>query len=236
MTTDIDPATNSETEPSSAGSPVEKSAVEFSTLEVDHDRWLESKRHAPEAVLYGGEEKIFAEQHDLPIVDEAATEPPLPQYSKAQSRFGRNSKTLWIISAILLFLILAAAIGGGVGGSLSAKKHHNNGSTSISSPTPSPTNSPPNTRPIYQNSGLAAMQWVDLNNTNHYRVYYQDASNAIMESAWDSNGTTWQVSQVSDPAFQVKPGTPIAAAAGYPHANYSYTLVCSSSIFRRHLS
>jgi hypothetical protein len=228
MATDYSPATISVTDSSSGASPMTKSNAEYSTLEVDHDRWLESQRSAPEAVHNPGEEKIIAEPHVWPIVNETATDPE----SKNRLICGLQPRTFWIISVISLFLLLAAAVGGGVGGSLAAKKHRNHRPAS----TPSATTGPTKIRPVYQNTGLAAMQWVDLDGINHYRVYYQDASNAVQESAWDSNDTSWQVSQVSDPTFKVKPGTPIAAAAGYPHANHSYTLVRDSLSLSRRMS
>lgn len=69
------------------------------------------------------------------------------------------------------------------------------------------------------------MQWTDLNGTLRKRLYYQDSNDKIRESAWDNNtsfDTTWKVNAISDPA---KPGTPIAAVAGYPHASHNYSLV-----------
>ncbi|KAL8879575.1 MAG: hypothetical protein Q9192_008205, partial [Flavoplaca navasiana] len=77
----------------------------------------------------------------------------------------------------------------------------------------------------YTNTGLAALQWTDLNRTLHKRVYYQDAMNKLRESAWDNSTasrTPWRINTISN---AVKPGTPLAAAAGYPHANYSFSPV-----------
>ncbi|KAL8634537.1 MAG: hypothetical protein Q9228_007868, partial [Teloschistes exilis] len=69
------------------------------------------------------------------------------------------------------------------------------------------------------------MQWTDLEGTSHKRIYYQDKSAKIRESAWDNGSpfdAAWQVTTISD---AVKPGTHIAAAAGYPHADYDYSPV-----------
>ena len=69
------------------------------------------------------------------------------------------------------------------------------------------------------------MQWTDQNGTLHKRVYYQGKDNKLRESAWDNStapDTPWQIDTISDP---VKPVTPIAATAGYPHASYNYSLV-----------
>jgi len=41
----------------------------------------------------------------------------------------------------------------------------------------------------------------------------------IINTAFD---TVWKINIISD---AVKPGTPIAALAGYPHASYNYSLV-----------
>ena len=71
---------------------------------------------------------------------------------------------------------------------------------------------------------MAAIQWTDLNGTAHKRVYYQDQNNKIVESAWDNSSTfdAWEVNTISD---AVKPSTPIAAVAGYPHVSHNYSLV-----------
>jgi hypothetical protein len=74
-------------------------------------------------------------------------------------------------------------------------------------------------------SGMAATQWLDLDGIRHYRVYFQDRRNAILESAWDSNSTGWRVSEVANPDLKVQNQSSLGAAAGWPHANYSWTHV-----------
>jgi len=138
-------------------------------------------------------------------------------------------RTFIILLCALLALIVAAATGGGVGGALAARKRKSGPTpTATSSPTtqglvPTLTANPsPKTRGPYANTGLAATHWTDLNGILHKRLYYQDNSAKIRESAWDSSTTfnaAWQIESTSD---AVKPGTPIAAAAGYPHASYDY--------------
>ena len=73
------------------------------------------------------------------------------------------------------------------------------------------------------------MQWTDLNGTLHKRLYYQDNDDKIRDAAWENNtafNTDWEVSIIANAA---KPGTPIAAVAGYPHASYKYSLVRNAS-------
>jgi hypothetical protein len=73
--------------------------------------------------------------------------------------------------------------------------------------------------------GMAALQWSDLAGIKHHRVYFEDTSNAILESAWDSNASKWQTTVVASSELKVQNRSTVAAAAGWPHANHSYTLV-----------
>jgi hypothetical protein len=74
-------------------------------------------------------------------------------------------------------------------------------------------------------SGMAATQWLDLEGQRHYRVFYQDQNNAILESAWESNATSWKASVVANPNLRVQNGSSLTAANGWPHANYTWTHV-----------
>lgn len=126
-------------------------------------------------------------------------------------------------------MVVAAAVGGGVA---SAKAAHGGGTNGTppsveSAPTTTiPSNSTPVTSgSLYANTGISAMQWTDRNGTMHKRLYYQNQNDQIVESAWDNNtafDAAWEVNRVSD---TVKPGTPVAAVAGYPHASYNFPLV-----------
>lgn len=87
------------------------------------------------------------------------------------------------------------------------------------------------TVPPLKNPSMAALSWKDQRGIDHYKVYYQDESNAILESAWNSTQTqaNWKHAVVADTTMNVQPGSPLGAAAGWPHANYSYTLVSVSN-------
>jgi hypothetical protein len=74
-------------------------------------------------------------------------------------------------------------------------------------------------------SGMAATQWLDLESIRHYRVYFLDRRNAILESAWDSNSTEWKTSVVASPDLKVQNRSSLGAAVGWPHANHSWTHV-----------
>ncbi len=126
---------------------------------------------------------------------------------------------------MVLVLIIAGAVGGGVGGTIAARNRERTATVPTHDPSSTPPQAPTTTRVPYANTGLAAMQWTDLNGTLHKRLYYQDNSDKIRESAWDNStafDTVWEVNAISG---AVKPGTPIAAVAGYPHASYNYSLV-----------
>ena len=112
-----------------------------------------------------------------------------------------------------------------MGGTIAARNRELTATVPKNISSPTPPQAPTTTRVRYANTGLAVMQWTDLNGTLHKRLYYQDNSDKIRESAWDNStafDTAWDVNAISD---AVKPGTPIAAAAGYPHASYNYSLV-----------
>ena len=141
---------------------------------------------------------------------------------------GLRRKTFLIALGVAIFVVLAAAIGGGVGGGISARNRRNRENSS-SAPAASPSPTPHvKTSPIYENSGLAATQWKDELNITHYRVYFQNSSGIIQQSAWDSNSTDWDLSDITTPSVDAELGTPIASGAGYPHAMKNYTLVRDS--------
>ncbi|KAL8849392.1 MAG: hypothetical protein Q9221_005630 [Calogaya cf. arnoldii] len=131
---------------------------------------------------------------------------------------------------VLIVIILASAIGGGLGGARIAHQRKESGTLVDPAPGTVPTTrltdvSLPIPREPYRNTGLAVLQWTDLNGTFHIRVYSQDHLNRIRESAWENSTswrTPWQTNIISD---AVKPATPLAAAAGYPHADYDYSPV-----------
>ncbi|KAI4256404.1 MAG: hypothetical protein L6R42_006244 [Xanthoria sp. 1 TBL-2021] len=152
---------------------------------------------------------------------------------------GLKRKTFIRLLLAVLIIIMGSAIGGGVGGTQTAYERKESGS--LPDPAPStvpatiPTNVPlPTPREPYQKTGLAALQWTDLDGISHSRVYYQDSLNRIRESAWDNSTSwrsPWQIDVISN---AVKSGTPLAAAAGYPHASYNYSPVPIISFPFRH--
>lgn len=213
----------------------------YSTLEVDRNRWLENDGTAAPivyqdpknekilnyngfgkaALIVGqdpGNEKMVIQDDDGKQVVAAspynaqAESPP----AKERKIFGLRRKMFFILSVMVLVLIIAGAVGGGVGGTVAARNRKK---------TATAPKAPTAVRVGYAKTGLAAMQWTDLNGTLHKRLYYQDNKDKIRESAWDNStsfNTAWKINAISN---AVKPGTPIAAAAGYPHASYNYSLV-----------
>jgi hypothetical protein len=74
-------------------------------------------------------------------------------------------------------------------------------------------------------AGIAASQWTDLQGIKHYRVYFQDEKTVIQESAWDSDTRNWVISPITGEDMQIQNETALAATVGWPHANFTYTLV-----------
>lgn len=202
-------------------------ATQHSTLEYDLSQ---DGRAAPEIARQLSSEKVdgydagkqaiaCGNDHTLPErllpAYQEKPHPPLPACERRIMGFKR--KTFFVLISVTLAMVVAVVVGGSVGGSLAT---HNRRSTRTSTSNPSTIS-----RNTYANRGLAAMQWADLNGTLHKRLYYQDNAGKIQESAWDKNSAikiAWQINSISDAA---KPATPIAAAAGYPHASLNYTLV-----------
>lgn len=216
--------------------------TQFSTLEVDNNRWLENDGDAAPIVVedpmngkivnfhgIGKAALIVGQDHKnekMVVLDDAGKQAIAANLYNAQAEslpptkerkiFGLRRKMFFILSVVVLVLIIAGAVGGGVGGTVAAR-NRNKTANAPKAPTAAPV--------AYANTGLAAMLWTDLNGTLHKRLYYQDNKDKIRESAWDNStafNTAWNVNAISN---AVKPGTPIAAAAGYPHASYNYSVV-----------
>ena len=201
--------------------------VQHSTLEVD---LTQDGRAAPIVGRSPNEEKEinFKDDGKLQVVghdDEPQPGSPAPPYtdkpqpplpSQERKILGLKRKTFFIVAAVLAVIVLAAVIGGGVGGGIAARNRKSSQNTVVAQPP---------RQPPYTNTGLAAMEWTDLNGTLHKRVYYQGKDCKIRESAWDNSSSLtapWQINSISDP---VQANTPIAATAGWPHASYNYSLV-----------
>ena len=214
--------------------------VQYSTLEVDHARWHGNDGKAGSMVSnYISEDKIVSYDDgkmasynngkitnysdvgkESVAVNIHKALPDFPHSAKELKVFGLRRKTVLILALVGLVVIIAAALGVGVGGAVSRRKRTKAAAGTTNFP-------PPAAR--YANTGLAAMQWTDLNGTLHKRLYYQDNSDRIREASWENNtaiNTDWGVNVISD---AVKPGTPIAAVAGYPHASFKYSLVRSAT-------
>ncbi len=213
--------------------------TQHSTLEVDYNRWLENDgKAAPIVGQDPKDEKIISQDpkdekiisynevgKQAVVVD--AYDAPSESSRPAEERkiFGLRRKTLFILLSVVLVLVIAGAVGGGVGGTIAARNRKQTATVPTDIPSSTPLQAPTTTRVRYANTGLAAIQWTDLNGTLHKRLYNQDDSDKIRESAWDNStafDTAWKVNAISD---AVKPGTPIAAAVGYAHASYNYSLV-----------
>lgn len=218
-------------------------ATQYSTLEVDQNRWLENDgKAAPivgqdpkdEKIISYNDGKIISDNDgkiisyndvgkQAVVADVHDAQSVLSRPTEERKIFGLRRKTFFILLSVILILIIAGAVGGGVGGTMATR---NREQTLSPAHIPSSTPQVPTTNRVqYANTGLAAIQWTDHNGTLHKRLYYQDNSDKIRESAWDNStafNTAWQINAISG---AVKPGTPIAAAAGYPHASYNYSMV-----------
>lgn len=204
--------------------------VTFSNLEVNrHGRtsWAEAMPNCPPHATYPEREKYEGKssswgtdsEHDGQMLGSHGRQ-------QAERRIcGLSHRTALIITAVALVIVIGA-VGGGVGVMMATRRGRTaQGQTSAPSPTPSPKIK---SSPVLQNSSLAALQWTDsVGSTvvDHYHVYYQLTDGTIAESAWDSDTATWTVSRITDPSTDVALGTPLSAAAGYPHVNTSLGIV-----------
>lgn len=123
---------------------------------------------------------------------------------------------------IFLALVIVSIIGGVVGGVVGTKSRKS-GSGSPTGNGTSPTGTPTTIRGIRPGSALAAVAYYDTAGIGNHRVYYQDESNKIRESAWDEVGRNWTVRtllQLPD----VRAGSPLAAAVKQPPNPVSITI------------
>lgn len=212
--------------------------TQYSDLEVDHNCWLENDGRAAPIVGQDPKDEKIVSSDDGKIVsyNDVGKQAIVADVYDVQSEssnpkeerkfFGMKRKTFFILLSVVFVLIIAGAVGGGVGGTIATRNRQRTDTVPTYGPSSTPPQAPTTTRVTYANTGLAAMQWTDLNGTLHKRLYYQDNSDRIRESARDNSSafdTAWKVNAISGAA---KPGTPIAAVAGYPHASYNYSLVC----------
>lgn len=164
---------------------------------------------------------VVAESHDVQ---------PDPSHPMKQTRIlGVRRIIFWTLLSIAL-LLTVIIVGASVGSTIAKRNRQHNSTeqdTTEQDIAVPPESRPPTPRARYANTGLSAITWTDLNGTLHKRVYYQDSNDKLREAAWDNStalGAPWDINTISD---RVKPGTPIASAAGYPHASFNYSLVGS---------
>ena len=198
--------------------------IQHSSLEVDHNCWVENDGKAAPMVGQDPKDEKIISYNDVGkqavVVDVCNAQPESsrptkePPSTEKRKIFGLRRKKSLILLPVLLVLIIAGAVGGGVGGTVTARNRGQTATVPTNVPSLTPPQAPTTTRVPYANTGLAAMQWTDLDGTLHKRLYYQDKSYKIRESAWDNStafDAEWEINAISD---AVKPGTPIAAAAG----------------------
>lgn len=222
--------------------------TQHSNLEVDQKPWLENDGQAglivgqdpkyqkitidddvDKIALPGGQDEKIISYNDVGkeavVADGDEVLPEIAPLVEERKIFGLRRKTFFILSPVVLVLIIAGAIGGGVGGTIATRSREQTATIPTAIPSSTSPQAPTTTRLRYANTGLAALQWTDLDGTLQKRLYYQDNNDKLLESAWDNTTSfdaAWNINTISD---AVKPGTSIAAAAGYPHATYDYSLV-----------
>lgn len=128
-------------------------------------------------------------------------------------------KAFWIV-VLLLLIVIAVAIGGSLG---YVTHHYGRPAESSTSPlnSPMPSNTPipgdarsdPGASQILNDTGLAAIAWNDTSSLKQYRLYHQDQSNNIVESAWNSSTKRWYITRALGKA---KTASPIAAVVTGP--------------------
>ncbi|KAF2108890.1 hypothetical protein BDV96DRAFT_652495 [Lophiotrema nucula] len=187
-------------------------------IEVDQDRMQVVREEDRKRPYEFAEQDYYAPPQYVASVKEKE------QVQEKQRILGLKRRTFWILLGVAIFVVIAAAVGGGVGGALANRnKDKKNEQTPLENPNIPSTASPRNkTSPVYQNSSLAAVQWVDQEDVNHYHVFYQYKDKRIVESAWNSTSNGWTVSNVTDDGTDVKLGTGVSATGGYPNKNTSW--------------
>lgn len=158
--------------------------------------------------------------------DDAGLEPRclvddcLSKEAEPLPRSGNFHRRKWLI-VLIAVLVTLSIIGGVVGGAVGSRSRKSNSTfkssnISASGPAPNPaTNRPATIRGIRDGSALAAVSYFDMSGIANYRVYYQDESNNIKESAWDEIGRNWTVTTLHQLA-DVRAGSPLAAAVRQP--------------------
>ncbi|KAK3723043.1 hypothetical protein LTR37_002189 [Vermiconidia calcicola] len=192
-----------------------------SQLEKIRELQDDGKIHYPKdnfPIRRSDEEKI-PQDATVEVVDLDRDLPPLPDESTRIC--GLRPSIFRFAVGLAVSVVIAALVGGTVGGMLS-RQHQNNTGTSVSTST---NVTHIKSSPILQDSKMTSLYYVDKHNITHYRVYFQNKTGILQESAWNSSTTGWTVTDISDSSVDVQMGTPLACADGYPHAMKNYTMV-----------
>ncbi|CAG8973606.1 hypothetical protein HYALB_00009758 [Hymenoscyphus albidus] len=167
----------------------------------------------------------FASETQLPFQNthELPCRPSSPDKLRARTVYGSKKRRFAIIAAILAF-VLAGGVGGVLGGTIGRRKR------------PKPAEKEPEQNQtvsaLLENSKLASVNWTDSNNFIHHGLLYQNRTNEILCSVWDSQNTTWTTSPVSVDAKRVESGTSIAAVAGYVNDLPAPDSTASAKVFQ----
>lgn len=150
--------------------------TQYSTLEVAHNRWLETDGKAAPIVGQDPKDEKIINYNDVGkqavVVDVCTAQSESSRPTEERKIFGLRRKTFFVLLPVVLVLITAGAVGGGVGGTIAAHNREQTATVPTDIPSPTPPQAPTTTRVRYANTGLAAMQWTDLNGTLHKRLYY----------------------------------------------------------------
>lgn len=126
----------------------------------------------------------------------------------------RRRKLLWIL-AVIVCIALIASVASGV--TIATRRRSTPERTSASTSGNTSASTSQSDSPIQglrPGSALAAASYFDTAGYAHHRVYYQDASNRIKESAWDESSKRWTVQTLNQ--TNAKAGSPLAATAKQP--------------------
>ncbi|KAF6811294.1 hypothetical protein CPLU01_15144 [Colletotrichum plurivorum] len=159
---------------------------------------------------------------------------------------GLRRKMFWIVLAIALVVIIAG-VGGGVGGAMAANNSQTSDSSSDgssgsssgggsgsgtgsgdgssdsgsgsggSSDSGDSNSNSTSAIGILNTSNIGSLNFTDQYGFENHMVFYQRSDKVLMQSSWNSSGTTWQ-SAVANKNSDIKEGTPISNSLFY-HSN-----------------
>jgi hypothetical protein len=163
--------------------------------------------------------RLFLDELVAPTA--AAAAPEGAEFAATKSTLapicGVPRKTFWILFGVITgVFIIGAVIGAAVGVAVGGNLHRNSLSSAPNGTTNGTVPDVANTSNLLPGSSIASVNWIDSYGATHYRVYFQDTNNSLIQSAWDSQNQTWVASQILNATNSlvgdIKPATPIAAA------------------------